>query len=57
MRKKIELTIRDLSKKSNVATGYISKLENDNADITNPTKDVMEKISSALNKTVPEVFF
>lgn len=51
------LTIRDLSKKSNVATGYISKLENDNTDITNPTKDVMEKISSALNKTVPEVFF
>lgn len=51
------LTIRDLSKKSNVATGYISKLENDNVDITNPTKDVMEKISSALNKTVPEVFF
>jgi transcriptional regulator with XRE-family HTH domain len=56
-RLKQSLTIRELSKKSGVAAGYISELENDKNSIKNPSKEVMEKISVALNRTVPEVFF
>lgn len=51
------MTIRELSERSSVATGYLSTLENDNEGHTNPTKDVMIRISNALGKTVPEVFF
>ena len=51
------MTLRVLSERSGVAVGYISTLENDNEGSTNPTKDVMVRISKALSKTVPEVFF
>ncbi|MCF4017075.1 helix-turn-helix domain-containing protein [Clostridium sporogenes] len=51
------LTVRELSSKANVAVGYISTLENDNDNRTNPTKETMKKISIALNSTVSEVFF
>ncbi|NFF78352.1 helix-turn-helix transcriptional regulator [Clostridium sporogenes] len=57
LRVKLGLTVRELSDKANVAVGYISTLENDNDDRTNPTKETMEKISIALNSTVSEVFF
>lgn len=56
-RKKAGLTIRELSEKSNVAVGYISTLENDKEGISNPTKDIMVRIASALGSTVPKVFF
>lgn len=56
-RKKAGLTIRELSEKSNVAVGYISTLENDKEGISNPTKDIMARIASALGSTVPQVFF
>jgi transcriptional regulator with XRE-family HTH domain len=51
------LTVRDLSRKANVAVGYISTLENDYNGDTNPTKDIMQRIATALNTTVTEVFF
>jgi transcriptional regulator with XRE-family HTH domain len=50
-------TVRGLASKSRVAAGYLSALENDEDDLINPTKYVMEKISQALEKTVPDVFF
>lgn len=56
-RQQIGLTVRGLAIKSSIATGYISSLENDAESQLNPTKCVMEKISEALGKTVPEVFF
>jgi transcriptional regulator with XRE-family HTH domain len=56
-RNKLDLTVRDLAEKSNVAVGYISQLENDTNGSTNPTKDVMERIATALSSTVSEVFY
>lgn len=52
-----KLTVRELSEKAKVATGYISALENDSSGKQNPTKDTMNKISEALDCTVAEVFF
>jgi transcriptional regulator with XRE-family HTH domain len=57
LRMQLNLTIRELSFKADVATGYISMLENDIGGQTNPTKDVMTRIAKALNSTVSEVFF
>lgn len=57
LRKSLGLTVRELSDKSNVAVGYISTLENDESGTSNPTKEVMARIATALNSTVPEVFF
>lgn len=57
LRVNLGLTVRELSAKANVAVGYISTLENDNDNRTNPTKETMKKISIALNSTVSEVFF
>lgn len=51
------LTVRQLSVKSNLAAGYISDLENDCSGSTNPSKDVMERISDTLQSTVPDVFY
>ena len=51
------LTVRDLSERTGVAVGYISSLENESTGGTNPTKAVMDKIASALGRTVPEVFY
>ncbi|AGK98198.1 helix-turn-helix transcriptional regulator [Clostridium pasteurianum] len=56
-RQSIGMTVKELSLASGVAVGYISDIENDNMNETNPTKLVMEKISSALGKTVPEIFY
>lgn len=51
------LTVRALAEAAKVAVGYISTLENDTESKTNPTKEVMQRIATALEKTVPEVFF
>jgi len=56
-REKSGMTVRELAKKADVAVGYISVLENDSEGNTNPTKNVMEKISKALNLSVTEIFF
>lgn len=50
-----KLTIRELAKKSKISVGYLSDLEN--AKVDNPSKCTMEKIATALGKTVPEVFY
>ncbi|WP_315080839.1 helix-turn-helix transcriptional regulator [uncultured Clostridium sp.] len=57
IRKSLNMTIRKLAKESKVAVGYLSTLENDEDGKTNPTRDVMIRISGALDSTVPEVFF
>ncbi|WP_399549289.1 helix-turn-helix domain-containing protein [uncultured Clostridium sp.] len=49
------LTIKVLSKKSKVAGSYLSNLENGIS--SNPSMETMIKISTALGKSVPEVFF
>ncbi|NFD30444.1 XRE family transcriptional regulator [Clostridium botulinum] len=55
IRKEKEISIYELAKKVNLTPGYISNLENGHK--TNPTKEVMEKISIALGQTVLEIFF
>ncbi len=57
IRKNLNMTIRKLAEESKVAVGYLSTLENDKEGKTNPTRDVMIRISEALDSTVPEVFF
>lgn len=57
IRTELGLTVRKLAKESGVAASYISTLENDESGTSNPTKDVMYKIATALKSTVPEVFF
>ncbi len=49
------LTIRELSEKTGISAGYLCHLENGTR--SNPSKDVMEKISKALNKNIMEIFF
>jgi transcriptional regulator with XRE-family HTH domain len=56
-RNQLNMTVRELAEKANIAIGYISTLENDSTGSTNPTKDVMKRISDALERTVQEVFF
>lgn len=49
------LTVRELAEQSGFSIGYLSDLENGKA--SNPSKETMERISKALDKTVPEVFY
>lgn len=57
IRKLKNLSLRELAKKAKVSASYISELENDSENKKNPTKEMMEKIAEALEKTVPEVFY
>ena len=52
-----EMTIRELARISEVSASYISELENDIENKKNPTKEKMEKIAEALQRTVPEIFY
>ena len=54
-RKKKKLSIYKLAESTGLTASYISNLENGHK--TNPTKNVMEKISKALNLSVTEIFF
>ncbi|MDI9215982.1 helix-turn-helix domain-containing protein [Clostridium tertium] len=54
-RKELEMSVYDLAKKTGISPAYISNLENGQKN--NPSKDVMEKISISLGKTVSELFF
>ena len=54
-RKQKKITVKALAEKADVATGYLSSLENEKSN--NPSKSIMLKISTALEQTVPEVFF
>ena len=55
IRKTSGLTIKQIAEKSGVSMGYICHLEKGTRE--NPTKEVMEKIALALEKTVTEIFF
>ncbi len=57
LRKELGLTVRELAKKSKVAIGYVSMLENDRENKMNPSKKVMDRISVALNSNAGKVFF
>lgn len=50
-----ELKLQDLAKKVGISRYYLSALENGRA--TNPSAQVMRKISEALNCSVQELFF
>lgn len=54
-RKEKGMTIQDVAKISNISAGYLCHLEKGTRN--NPSLEVMEKISKALNKSVAEVFF
>lgn len=54
-RVKKTITVKKLSEISGVAVGYISELENNHK--SNPSKEIMERISTALGQTVIDVFF
>lgn len=47
--------LNEFAKKVSIAPPYLSQLER--GVKTNPSKEVMERISNALEKTVQEVFF
>ena len=55
IRQNKNLSIYAVAEKTGLTPSYISNLENGYKD--NPTKDVMEKIATALGQTVPEVFY
>lgn len=54
-RKEKSLTLKELAEKTGVSAGYLCHLEKGSRD--NPSKEVMENIAIALNKTIPEIFF
>ena len=57
LRNGLGLTVSELSKRTGVAVGYLSELENDHTGSTNPTSATMTKIAEALQQTVPEIFY
>ena len=54
-RKEKGMKQKDLADKSGISIGYLSHLEKGSR--VNPSTEVMEKIASALDKTIPELFF
>jgi putative transcriptional regulator len=55
IRKKLGLSIYQVAELSGLTPSYISNLENDNR--TNPSRDTMQSIASALNESVLVIFF
>jgi transcriptional regulator with XRE-family HTH domain len=55
IKKKKHLSYGDISKITGLTTAYICMLAK--GQKTNPSKETMEKIAAALEKTVAEVFF
>ncbi len=55
IRKSKGITMKKLSEISGVSMGYICHLEKGSRE--NPSKEIMEKIAVALEKTVTEIFF
>ena len=49
------LTLKELADKSGISTGYLCHLEKGSR--YNPSTEVMENIASALDKSIPEIFF
>ena len=55
VRREKGLTLLKLSSLSGISVGYLCHLEKGSR--SNPSIEVMEKISGALNKTITEIFF
>jgi transcriptional regulator with XRE-family HTH domain len=55
VRNKLGLSIYDVADKTGISPSYISNLENDFR--SNPSREVMEKISSALGENIMTIFF
>lgn len=55
IRKSKNLTIQELSELSGVSMGYICHLEKGTRK--NPSRDVMEKIATALKESITKIFF
>ena len=49
------MTLKDLSDRTGISVGYLSHLENGTRK--NPSQEVMDKISKALNNSIPDIFF
>lgn len=49
------MTLKELSEEIGVSIGYLSHLERGSR--SNPSKEVMEKIATALESSIPEIFF
>ncbi len=47
--------MKELAEKSEISIGYLSHLENGSR--ANPSTEVMEKISKALDKSIVQIFF
>lgn len=54
-RKEKEMNLEKFAKIAGISTGYLCHLEKGTRK--NPSMEIMEKISKALNKTIPEIFF
>lgn len=54
-RTQFNMTYSELSKKTGITSAYLYQLAKNKKN--NPSKNVMEKISDAFHKTVPEVFY
>ncbi len=49
------MTLKQLADEAEISAGYLSHLENGSRD--NPSKEVMERISFALDTSIATIFF
>lgn len=54
-RKEENMTLQELSQKTNLSIGYLCHLEKGTR--RNPSVETMERISKAFNKSIAEIFF
>jgi len=54
IRQEKEITLVELSKRTGISVGYLCHLEKGSR--SNPSLEVMNKISKALNKSIAEIF-
>ncbi|WP_035790233.1 helix-turn-helix domain-containing protein [Clostridium beijerinckii] len=54
-RKLLNMTVYDVAEATGLSATYISNLENEQK--TNPSKETMDKIATALDSSVIELFF
>lgn len=55
IRKEKNMTLQELSQKTNISIGYLCHLEKGTR--RNPSVETMERISKAFNKSIAEIFF
>ena len=55
IRKESGMTLKKLSEMTGVSSGYLCHLEKGSRK--NPSIEIMNRISSALNRTITEIFF